>query len=498
MSTIVDYTTLDATALAELVRRREVTSAELVEAAIERLTSVEPKLAGMAEWTLEQARADAAGAPSAESPFAGVPFLLKDNMHFAAGIPYHNGSRIWRGFVPPRDSEMVRRFKAAGLIILGSTKVPELALMPVTEPRHFGRANNPWALDRTTGGSSGGSSAHVAARSVPMAHATDGGGSIRIPASCCGLFGFKPSRGRTPNGPFLGESWHGASIGHAVTRSVRDSARLLDAIAGPDLGAPYGIASPARPFAEAIAIPPGRLRIAFTANAHNGAVVDAECREAVTIAATLCAELGHHVVEAAPRLPDDYFSWFLIVFLAAISQEFAFAEELTGVAARRADVEDSTWLCRELGRGFSAAELSVTLERLHRTTRQIAAFFEDCDLLLTPTLATPPVRHGELNPRGLEALLQALAARVGVGRYLRYGPLLRQAADRAFRFIPFTPVWNVTGQPAASLPLHWTRDGLPVGVQAVARYGDEATLFSFAAQVEQVRPWAHRCPPLIT
>ena len=181
----------------------------------------------------------------ADAPFAGVPFLLKDNMHVAAGIPYHNGSRIWRGWVPPQDSELVRRFKAAGLIILGSTKVPELSLTPVTEPRHFGRANNPWALDRTTGGSSGGSAAHVAARSVPMAHATDGGGSIRIPASCCGLFGLKPTRGRTPNGPYIGEGWHGAAIGHAVTRSVRDSARLLDAIAGPDLGAPYGIAPPA-------------------------------------------------------------------------------------------------------------------------------------------------------------------------------------------------------------------------------------------------------------
>ncbi len=198
MSLAKEYVTLDATALAELVRQRQVSSAELVETAIERLHLVEPRLAGMAEWTLDQAR-HAARRVLADAPFAGVPFLLKDNMHVAAGLPYHNGSRIWRGWVPPHDSEMVRRFRAAGLIILGSTKVPELSLTPVTEPRHLGRANNPWALDRTTGGSSGGSSAHVAARSVPMAHATDGGGSIRIPASCCALFGLKPSRGRTPN-----------------------------------------------------------------------------------------------------------------------------------------------------------------------------------------------------------------------------------------------------------------------------------------------------------
>ena len=495
MSLAGEYFALDATALAELVQRREVSPLELVETAVKSLERVEPELAGMAEWRLDQARKEAL-APVGTGPFAGVPFLLKDNMHVAAGLPYHNGSRIWHGWIPARDSEMVRRFKDAGLIILGSTKVPELALMPVTEPRHFGRANNPWALDRTTGGSSGGSSAHVAARSVPMAHATDGGGSIRIPASCCGLFGLKPTRGRTPNGPYLGESWHGASIGHAVTRSVRDSARLLDAIAGPDLGAPYGIAPPRQSFAKAAATPPGRLRIAFSAVAPNGAPVDPECRNAVEHAAKLCLDLGHLVEEAAPRLPDDYFTWFLIVFLAAVAQEFAFAEELTGVPARRSEVEDSTWLCRELGRGFSAAELSVTLERLHRTSRQIAVFFESYDLLLSPTLAAPPVKHGELHPQGLEATLQAVAAGLGIGRYLRYGPLLRQAADRAFRFIPFTPVWNITGQSAANLPLHWTAEGLPVGVQAVARFGEEETLFSFAAQMEQACPWAHRIPPL--
>jgi amidase len=336
----------------------------------------------------------------------------------------------------------------------------------------------------------------VAASSVPMAHATDGGGSIRIPASCCGLFGLKPTRGRTPNGPYIGEGWHGAAIGHAVTRSVRDSARLLDAIAGSDLGAPYGIAPPAGYFAEAAARPPGRLQIAFSSTAPNGAPVDPECRSAVVNAAKLCGELGHDVEEAAPVVPEDYFSWFLITFLAAVSQEFAFAEEMTGTRPRRSDVEGSTWLCRELGRGFSAAELSVTLERLHRATRQIAPFFENHDLLLTPTLAAPPVRHGELHPKGLEAALQALAARLGVGRYLRYGPLLQQAADRAFRFIPFTPIWNITGQPAASLPLHWTPNELPVGVQAVARFGDEATLLSFAAQIEQACPWAQRLPPI--
>ncbi|ACA15117.1 Amidase [Methylobacterium sp. 4-46] len=494
MSLGEDYPGLDATALADLVRRRQVGPAELVEAAIARLEQVEPHLAGMTEWALDQARR--AAREPVGGPFAGVPFLLKDNMHVAAGLPYHNGSRIWRGWVPPRDSEMVRRFRAAGLIILGSTKVPELSLTPVTEPRHLGPARNPWALDRTAGGSSGGSAAHVAARSVPMAHATDGGGSIRIPASCCGLFGLKPSRGRTPNGPYLGEGWHGAAVGHVLTRSVRDSARLLDAVAGPDPGAPCALARPGQSFAAAAARPPERLRIAWSSQAPNGAPVDPECRQAVEDAAGLCAALGHAVVEAAPRIPDAYFDWFLTVFLAAVAQEFTFAEETTGHRARRAEVEESTWLCRALGHGFSAAELSLALERLHRTSRRIASFFDSCDVLLTPTLASPPVRHGDLRSRGLDAVLEALAARLGVGRYLRYGPLLRQAAERAFRFIPFTPVWNMTGQPAASLPLHWTPDGLPVGVQAVGRVGEEATLLALAAELEQAHPWSHRLPPL--
>src|SRR4051812_28597525 len=281
-----DYARLDATALADLVRRRDVIPAELLDAAIARLEHLEPKLTGMMEWTLDRARQEASGL--LHGPFAGVPFLLKDNMHVASGIPYHNGSRIWRGWTPPCDSELVRRFKAAGLIVLGTTKVPELSLTPVSEPKSFGRVHNPWALDRTAGGSSGGSAAHVAARTVPLAHGTDGGGSIRIPASCCGVFGLKPTRGRTPNGPFIGEGWFGFAVGHALTRSVRDSARLLDAIAGPDPGSPSPLPAPARSFAEAAAIPPARLRIAFSITAPNGAAVHAECQRAVEDAAKLC------------------------------------------------------------------------------------------------------------------------------------------------------------------------------------------------------------------
>ncbi len=484
---------LDATALADLVARREVSALELVEAAIGRIERAEPRLRGLAERDFERARA-AAREPR-PGPFSGVPFLLKDNLHVAQGIPYHNGSRIWRGWIPPRDSELVHRFREAGLVILGTTRVPELSLMPVTEPRDHGAVANPWAPDRTAGGSSGGSAAHVAARTVAMAHGTDGGGSIRIPASCCGLFGLKPSRGRTPNGPYAGEAWHGATAGHALTRSVRDSARLLDAIAGPDLGAPYGIAPPPRPFAELAEERPARLRIALTAMAPNGAPVEDACREAVESAARLCQDLGHEVEEAAPPIPSGYFAWFLTVFLAAVAQEIAFVEEATGVRVRRSEVEDTTWLSRDLGRAFTAAEFSLALERLHRATRTVAPFFQRYDVLLTPTLARLPVRHGSLAPRGIEAVLHALAARIGAGRLMRIGPFLDQAADRTFAFVPFTPVWNVTGQPAASIPLHWTPDGIPVGVQAVGRFGDEGTLLALARQLEEARPWAGRVPP---
>jgi amidase len=488
-----DLARLDATAMAELVARGEIGPGELVDHAIGRLERAEPRLSAIAEATFERARTEAH--TPRPGPFAGVPFLLKDNVHVAEGVPYHNGSRIWRGWVPPADSELVRRFRAAGLIVLGTTRVPELSLMPVTETRGRDPVANPWAPDRTAGGSSGGSAAHVAARTVPMAHGTDGGGSIRIPASCCGLFGLKVSRGRVPNGPYAGEAWHGATVGHALTVSVRDSARLLDAIAGPDLGAPYGIAPPPRPFAEMAERAPGRLRIAFSARAPNGSPVDAECREAVEGAARLCAELGHEVEEAAPTVPEGYFTWFLTVFLGAVAQEIALAEETTGVRVRRDELEHATLLAADLGRAFSAAEFSLALERLHRATRVIAPFFERYDILLTPTLARVPVAHGSLAPRGVEAALHAFAARIRAGRLMRVGPFLEQAAERTYAFVPFTPIWNVTGQPAASLPLHWTAEGLPVGVQAVGRFGDEGTILSLARQLEEARPWAGRVPP---
>ncbi|MDP2358900.1 MAG: amidase family protein [Beijerinckiaceae bacterium] len=490
--TIDEYIGLDACALASLVARGQVTPAELVETAIERLTTMEPVVNGMTEWLLDRARREAMDPPA--GAFRGTPFLLKDNLHVAAGVPYHNGSRIWRGWTPPADSEFMKRLRAAGMIMLGSTRTSELSFAPVTESKIAGPVRNPWNLDRTAGGSSGGSGAHVAARSVPVAHGVDGGGSIRIPASCCGLFGLKPTRGRTPNGPFAGEPWHGAAIGHVLTRTVGDSAALLDVLAGSDQGAPYAAPAQHGSFFQATLRRPGSLRVAFTAAAPNGVAVDVECQNAVLGAANLCADLGHRVEQRAPPIPAGYFEWFTTIVLASVAQEFRFAEETTGTKARRRDVENSVWLARAFGEAMSAVDLSLALERIHRASRMIAAFFEEFDLLLTPTLARAPLHHGELDPKGIESLLQTVLAFSGGVRVLRPASLLEEAAARAFSFTPFTPVWNMSGQPAASLPLHWSSDGMPIGVQAIGRFGAEATLLSFAAQLEEARPWITRSP----
>lgn len=488
-----EYEARDATALAELVARGEVSAAELVEIAIARIEERETRLRGIMERDFERARAQARALPAkdapSDAPFRGVPFLVKDNIHAVGGLPYHNGSRVWRGHVHERDSTLVARFRAAGLIVLGTTKVPELSLLPTSENHAFGTIDNPVAPGFTAGGSSSGSAAHVAARSVPMAHGTDGAGSIRIPASACGLYGLKPTRARTPNGPFVGEGWHGASVGHVLTRSVRDSARLLDAVHGSDLGDAYEIAPPARPFAEAIARPPRRLRIAVSVAAPNGARVDPVCREAALATAKACADLGHDVEEAAPPVPAGLFEALVTVILAATAQEIAFAAETTGKPARRGDTDDTTWLIARLGHALSGAEVSIAIERLHRHARAIAPFFERFDMLITPTLARPPVRHGDLAPGRGEALMQKIALRAPLGPVLRLGSVVEDAARRIFSFIPFTPIWNVTGQPAASLPTHRTADGLPVGVQLVGRFGDEAGVLALSAALEAAGHW---------
>jgi amidase len=332
---------------------------------------------------------------------------------------------------------------------------------------------------------------------VPLAHGSDGGGSIRIPASCCGVFGFKPTRGRNPAGPDLAEGWHGLVCDHVLTRSVRDSAAMLDATAGPDVGAPYYAAPPARPFLSEVGAEPGKLRIAFTSRPLLPAVVHEDCVKGVEATARLCQELGHEVVEATPEIDGGTFARAFFTMVCGETQaEIEESEVLLGRKATSQDFEPVTWVLDLLGRQVTAGEFSRAVRLLKRSARQIGQFFEKYDVLLTPTLAMPPVVTGALQPKGAEARAMRVLGRLNAGGLLRAAANVDALAAQTFEFIPFTPVFNATGQPAMSVPLYWNDEGLPIGMHFVGRYGDEATLFRLASQLEQARPWFDRTPPI--
>ena len=493
MSVFPEYERYDGLGLAELVRSRAVSAAELAAAAIERIEERNPRINAVVHRMYDEAKR-VSTAPQVDGPFAGVPFLLKDLMASYAGAPLTSACRFLADYIPDHDSEMVVRYKRAGLIVVGKTNTPELGIMGFTEPRLFGPCRNPWNLDHTPGGSSGGSGAAVAAGIVPMAHGGDGGGSLRIPASCCGLFGLKPTRGRNPLGPDFGESWSGLVQEHAVTRSVRDSAALLDATCGPDLGAPYFAPPPARPFLAEVGADPGALRIAFTAEPLFGDSTHPDCRAAVTDAAELCASLGHHVEEARPSFDKaELRRSYLAVVAVNTARAIDGAGELLQRTPRAANFEPATWLLALIGQRMSGARYQAAIELLHRSSRRVARFFQSYDVLLTPTLAHPPLRIGAL------ALKSADRAAI---RALRAAPLkklletaLEKMAGEAFEATSNTMLFNQTGQPAISAPLYWSSAGLPIGSQFVARYGEEATLLRLAAQLEAARPWFDRRPP---
>lgn len=498
MSGFADYDKYDGLGLAELVRRKEVKPSELVEEAINRIERLNPQVNAVIYKMYEQAR-EAADDDLPDGPFKGVPFLLKDLLMSYAGVPLSNGSRFFKGFVPDHDSELIKRFKATGVIVIGKTNLPEFGLAPVTEPELFGSANNPWNLTRTTGGSSGGSAAAVAARMVPLAHGSDGGGSIRIPASCCGVFGFKPTRGRNPTGPDFGELWRGFHCEHVITRSVRDSAVMLDATAGADIGAPYYAQPPGRPFASEIGANPGKLHIAYTTEHFLGGTADGDCVKGLEATVKLCEDLGHEVVEAAPQIDGKALAG---VSLTLICGEIrAFIEESEVLLGRKAsfnDFEPVTWVIALLGRQYRAPEFSKALNMIQRTGRQIGDFFEKCDVMLTPTLAKPPIPTGALQVKGLQAVAMKLLGRLNAGGVISRLINIDALAEQFFSFMPYTPLFNATGQPAMSVPLYWNDEGLPIGMQFVGRYGDEATLFRLAGQLEKARPWFDRFPPICT
>jgi len=494
LSGFAEYEDYDALGLAALVREGDVSAAELLEEAIARVEAGNPRLNAVVFKLYESARKTAASELS--GPFAGVPFFIKDLMAPLAGVPMSQGNRRLMGIAREQDAEIVKRWRKAGLVFVGKTNVPEFGLSPVTESTALGPCRNPWNPDYTPGGSSGGAAAAVAAGFAPMAHATDGGGSIRIPASCCGLFGLKPTRGRTPTGPGAGEIWRGFSAGHAITRSVRDSAALLDATQGADLGAPYEIKPPDRPFLNEVGEPPGRLRIAFSTSPFLASAVHPECVEGVEATAALLEELGHNVVEAAPPLEREP---LILAFLKILAGETRADVEAAGRIVGRplgfTDFELSTYVLSLLGKSWSAGDYADASRTLQTWARGVGAFFSDYDVLLTPTLAAPPVRIGAMSPAPAQTAFLEAIGRLHAGWFVKVTGLARLLAEKSLSVMPYTPLFNVTGQPAASLPLHFSREGLPIGMQIVSRWGDEATLFRLAAQLETARPWFKRTPP---
>lgn len=484
----------DALGLGELVRRREVSPADLLEDSIGRLERVNARLNAVVTPMFEIARVRAR--EPATGPFAGVPFLLKDLLQAYAGVPMSCGSAALRGYVPDRDAELVARFKAAGLNTFGKTNVPELGLVAVTEPKAFGATRNPWDPSRSPGGSSGGSAAAVAAGVVPMAGANDGGGSIRIPASWCGLFGLKPSRGRVPVGPYYQEAWDGAVADLVVSRTVRDSAAALDAIAGAAPGDPYRFDRPERPFLEEVGRDPGRLRVAFSTRSPLGVDVDPECVSAVTRTASLLEDLGHHVEERhAPVDGMQVARAYLNLYFGQVATDLRWIGRERGRSAVR-EMEEVTQLVGLIGESIPAAEYVEWKRTWNGFSRAMGAFHQTFDLYLTPTTAAPPVEIGALAPSSLERLGMTVANWLKVGGIVRAMGITEQLAIEQMGPVPFTQLANLTGQPAMSVPLHWTGTGLPVGSHFMAAMGNEDVLLRVAGQLEIARPWREKRPPI--
>jgi amidase len=470
-----DLAELDATAQADLVRRREVSALELVDAAIAAIERLDGRLNAVIYQRFERARAEAM-APKAGA-FASVPFLVKDMVAHSQGDPFHEGIRgvATQEYRARADTALIRRFREAGLICVGRTNTAELGLVPTTEPTLYGPTRNPWDVTRSPGGSSGGSAAAVASRMVPVAHGNDGGGSIRVPAACCALVGLKPTRGRVSLAPDFGDLAGGIVHEHVLTRSVRDTAALLDCVAGPEPGEPYSAPAPARAFAHEVGRDPGRLRVGVMTAAPGGFTdVHEACRAAVMDAGRLLTDCGHEVDDAYPLAMDEvgFAHHFGVLFQAFAHFALGWWQRETGHPLGREDVEPLTWALVETATRIVAADYLASLEWLHAYSRRMATWWASgFDLLATPTLPHLPLP---------------------LGSYPADEP--RRAAVAAMKTVTFTAPFNVTGQPAISLPLHWTGDGLPVGVQLVAAYGREDVLLRIASQIEVARPWAGRRP----
>lgn len=486
-----EYRGYDATGLAHLVASRQVSAAELLELARDRAAAVNPRINAIVRDVPATPTGDLVG------PFAGVPFLVKDLAQDYAGLPTSSGSRALASTPVAQHATVVQRWIDAGLVIFGKTNTPEFGAKGVTEPAAWGPARNPWDLGRTPGGSSGGSAAAVAAGIVPCAGANDGGGSIRIPAACCGLVGLKPGRGLTPSGPASGEAMHGAAVQGVVSRTVRDTAGMLDVIGGGEPSGPYVPALPAAPFAKCVGEDPGRLRIGVHVPSSINPSPHPEAYTAVDATVRALTDLGHDVVELATAPYDDAVlaKDFLLSWFVHVAWDVAEAKRLTGAGDE--SFERDTLIMAALGRATGGLDYVAAVERRHEHTLRLTTFFESYDLLLTPTLATPPPRIGEFDlpvalQRSADLLIKTRTARV-----LRYTKIVDDMVDQNLGWVPYTQLANLTGRPAISLPLHQTADGLPLGVQFVAPLAGEALLIRLAAQLEEALPWADRVAPSV-
>jgi amidase len=477
MSALADQTRwMDATEQASLVASGDVAPSELLEAAIERIERIDGALNAVVIRWFDHARDVASSSELPSGPFRGVPFLLKDLFAEYAGQRFSNGNVALKEahVVGDADTTLVSRYRAAGLVIAGRTNSPELGSVPTTEPVAWGPTHNPWDTTRTPGGSSGGAAAAVASGMVPFAHASDGGGSIRIPASCCGLVGLKPSQGRITLGPIRDES--GLSVQHCVSRTVRDTAALLDATRGPGIGDTVIAPPPARPYVDELGADPGRLRIGILDHHPGGESVDADVTRAAQSVGTLLESLGHHVEPAWPKALEDktFGSMFGAMWSTNMGLSRRRFSDLLGRPLEDHELEPLNRVQAEFAKHFTAVDYGLALSAVAQYRRAVQSWWYDgWDLLLTPTLAELP---------------------------LKLGTIVNDPADpmapmrRAGQFVPFTPPFNTSGQPAISLPLEWTAEGLPVGVQLVAAYGREDVLLRVASQLEQAKPWAHRTP----
>jgi len=491
-----EYLAHDATALAARVAARDVTPAALLDLALAQQARVHGRVNAVVR--LMEREAETRVAEPLRGPLAGVPFLIKDGVQDYAGLPTTYGSRAMTRNVPAVHAHVVQRYLDAGLVIFGKTNLPEFAIRAVTDPALFGRTNNPWDLARTPGGSSGGAAAAVAAGIVPMAAGNDGGGSLRIPAACCGLFALRPSRGRVSSGPGLAEVWFGASSEGVISRSVRDSALALDVLHGGAPGDPFVIAPPPAPYRDLMRRDPGRLRIGWSTASPIGTDVHPEAVRAVERTVRLLASLGHDVEEAAPSIDGAALAHsYLHLYFGQIP---AAVERARALGARAGDLELMNRILVTLGDSVSARRLTTQLNRWNDFARALGNYFGTWDLFLTPTLAHPPITHGTGDPSALEQRVLGVLHGTGVlGMLARFG-LLDRTVDKIatdnLRYVPFTQLANLTGTPAMSVPLHWTPDGLPLGVQFMGPFGSEDRLLQLAAQLEEAQPWFDRLPAL--